>query len=156
MSTYSQLSSRYEGSLGYMPPEYTDSVNVFNVKVDVYSFGFLMLEAATGRQPAIEELWLPEWAIKVVSENREMQMVHPQIIRASGVSEASVKGAAKRQAYNGSGCRFAGHTYLRLIHITHTLLSWSSFVQLIHQCSSSFAVLCVCRSSAVSPSLVRR
>ncbi|CAN6438882.1 unnamed protein product [Victoria cruziana] len=97
--SYSHVSTQVAGTMGYIPPEYKDGWRA-TVKGDVYSFGVLMLEVATGRRPnlAVEEVvvdgkvklvFLVNWAKQLVHESREMDAVE-QILREDA-PEADVK-----------------------------------------------------------------
>ncbi|KAI4352752.1 hypothetical protein L6164_006973 [Bauhinia variegata] len=94
--SHSHVSTQFAGTMGYMPPEYRDGVNVANVKVDVYSFGVLMLETGTGQRPNLalklddRDVGLVEWASKKMGRNEQMQMVDPTISR-EGLREDSVR-----------------------------------------------------------------
>lgn len=91
-------STQAAGTMGYMPPEYKVGVTVAKVEGDVYSFGVLMLEVVTGRRPSWpmredggEEVWLVEWARKMVAEGKEVEVLDESIprdgLRAAEVAE---------------------------------------------------------------------
>ncbi|KAJ7949264.1 Receptor-like kinase [Quillaja saponaria] len=90
----SNISTEVAGTMGYLPPEY-EGYSVATVKGDVYSFGILMMEIATGHQPDSEwqmngkMIGIADWAIEMVVQNSQMQMVDPNIAR-KGLMEASV------------------------------------------------------------------
>ncbi|KAJ7949260.1 Receptor-like kinase [Quillaja saponaria] len=88
--SYSQ-STDVAGTMGYLPPEYRNSSSgKVTVKADVYGFGVLMLEIATGWWPSLfREVDIVDWAINMVAQNSQMQMVDPKISR-KGLIEASV------------------------------------------------------------------
>lgn len=82
------VSTQVAGTMGYMPPEYIHGATVATVMGDIYSFGVLMLETATARRPnwpmkedSGKEVRLVEWATKMVSQNREMEMVDAGILK---------------------------------------------------------------------------
>jgi serine/threonine protein kinase len=92
----SHVSTQVAGTMGYMPPEYKEGLSVATVKADVYSFGILMLEIATGKRPKLptvmngKQVSLVEWAKRMVAQNRQMEMVDANIWR-EGIVEANVK-----------------------------------------------------------------
>ncbi|XP_062020375.1 phytosulfokine receptor 2 [Rosa rugosa] len=92
----SHVSTQFAGTMGYMPPEYKEGFTGATVKADVFSFGILMLEVATGRRPNLpsvfdgKEMGLVEWARKMVAQNRQMEMVDPSISRED-LDEGNVK-----------------------------------------------------------------
>ncbi|KAI6689583.1 hypothetical protein NL676_026411 [Syzygium grande] len=95
-ASQSHVSTQFAGTMGYMPPEYKEGFTAATVKADVYSFGILMLEIATGRRPNLpvmdkgKEVGLVVWAQNMVAENRQMEMVDPAISR-DGLVKARVE-----------------------------------------------------------------
>ncbi|XAR48646.1 Non-specific serine/threonine protein kinase [Bertholletia excelsa] len=94
--SHSHVSTQVAGTMGYMPPEYIYGATVAKAMGDVYSFGILMLEIATGIRPNWpfkedgKEVRLPEWAKKMVDQKREMEMLDANISR-EGLEEEGVK-----------------------------------------------------------------
>ncbi|XP_061345195.1 phytosulfokine receptor 2 [Gastrolobium bilobum] len=92
----SHVSTQFAGTMGYMPPEYKAGLNVANPKVDVYSFGVLMIETASGKRPNLPlklddvDIGLVQWARKMEERNAHMDMVDANISR-EGLREESVK-----------------------------------------------------------------
>ncbi|KAJ6337221.1 hypothetical protein OIU76_006989 [Salix suchowensis] len=87
--------TRVAGTMGYMPPEYKEGAAA-TVRVDVYSFGILMFEVATAERPNLpkvmegKEVWLIEWARKMLGQNRHMEMLDSNTPK-EGLSEDEVK-----------------------------------------------------------------
>ncbi|KAL2343930.1 hypothetical protein Fmac_005215 [Flemingia macrophylla] len=83
---------RVVGTYGYMAPEYAME-GLFSVKSDVYSFGVLLLEIVSGRRNTsfrnTEESSLIEYAWRLWSEQRAMELVDPSIRDSIPESEAS-------------------------------------------------------------------
>ncbi|GFZ09967.1 protein kinase superfamily protein [Actinidia rufa] len=85
------------GTMGYMPPEYIHGCFVATAMGDVYSFGILMLEIATGVQSNLpfkgdedgKEVRLVEWARKMEVRNRQMEILDANVSR-EGIKEAGV------------------------------------------------------------------
>lgn len=94
--SHSHVSTQVAGTMGYMPPEYREGVTMATVKADVYSFGILMFEIATGRRPNLptvldgKELGIVQWARKMVAQERDMEMVDSNISR-EGLRENEVR-----------------------------------------------------------------
>ncbi|XP_040998790.1 phytosulfokine receptor 2 [Juglans microcarpa x Juglans regia] len=94
--SHSHVSTQVAGTMGYMPPEYREGLTMATVKADVYSFGVLLLEIATGMRPNLpavvdgKEVVLVEWAKKMVAQNRQMEMLDANIMREE-LLEANVK-----------------------------------------------------------------
>ncbi|KAL6957571.1 non-specific serine,threonine protein kinase [Sarracenia purpurea var. burkii] len=88
--------------MGYMPPEYIHGATAATVMGDVYSFGILMMEIATGIRPNLpfkeeeedgggggKEVRLVEWARKMGEQNRHMEILDANISR-DGLKEGGV------------------------------------------------------------------
>ncbi|KAI3953226.1 hypothetical protein MKX01_042221 [Papaver californicum] len=85
-ASHSHVSTQVAGTFGYMPPEYRDGVTVATAKADVYSFGILMIEVATGKRPNLptkietgKEIGLVPWAKKMLEEKRHLEIVDESI-----------------------------------------------------------------------------
>lgn len=85
--SHSHVSTQVAGTMGYMPPEYRDGLTVATVKADVYSFGILMFEVATGKRPnwpvkmdGGKEVGLIVWARRMVEEERHVDMIDPLVL----------------------------------------------------------------------------
>ena len=81
----------------YMPPEYKEGLTSATLEADVYSFGILMFEIATGKHPNLptlldgKEVGIVEWARKMLAQDKHMQMVDASIFGEGGLIEAHVK-----------------------------------------------------------------
>ncbi|KAG0448198.1 hypothetical protein HPP92_027942 [Vanilla planifolia] len=77
------VTTRVKGTLGYLAPEYA-MFGKASESCDVYSFGILLLELASGRKP-IEKLSLAvkqsitEWALPLVREKRFEDTADPKL-----------------------------------------------------------------------------
>ncbi|KAK4737719.1 hypothetical protein R3W88_001416 [Solanum pinnatisectum] len=75
---------------GYYAPEVTDIRNV-SQKVDVYSFGTILLELLTGKNPSSvindEGIDLPKWVKCMVEERGTTQVFDPELIRFQNCDE---------------------------------------------------------------------
>ncbi|GMY31328.1 putative serine/threonine-protein kinase [Fagus crenata] len=93
----SHVSTVTAGTKGYIPPEYKKGLIGATLGGDVYSFGILMLEIATGKHPNSptrldgKEVELPHWARQLMEQNQHMEMVDHRILREDGLIEAQVK-----------------------------------------------------------------
>ncbi|KAK7276760.1 hypothetical protein RIF29_17906 [Crotalaria pallida] len=75
----SHITTRVMGTFGYVAPEYANS-GLLNEKSDIYSFGVLLLEAVTGRDPVdyarpANEVNLVEWLKMMVGTRRAEEVV---------------------------------------------------------------------------------
>ncbi|KAM7507918.1 hypothetical protein LguiA_018371 [Lonicera macranthoides] len=86
--SHSHVSTQVAGTMGYMPPEYINGNTMATVTGDVYSFGILMLEIASGRRPNWpfkegdgKEIRLVQWAKNMMEQNRHIEMVDANIMK---------------------------------------------------------------------------
>lgn len=81
----SHVTTRAAGTLGYMAPEYSKTLKA-TLQADVYSFGMMMLELATGRRPNVlvkerNLRTLAKWARELVEESEELELLDPIIVK---------------------------------------------------------------------------
>ncbi|XP_057726657.1 probable receptor-like protein kinase At2g42960 [Arachis stenosperma] len=79
----SHITTRVMGTFGYVAPEYANS-GLLNEKSDIYSFGVLLLEAVTGRDPVDyarppNEVNLVEWLKMMVGTRRAEEVVDSRL-----------------------------------------------------------------------------
>ncbi|CAH9099149.1 unnamed protein product [Cuscuta epithymum] len=79
----SHITTRVMGTFGYVAPEYANT-GMLNEKSDIYSFGVLVLEAVTGRDPVdysrpTNEVNLVEWLKMMVGQRRSEEVVDPNL-----------------------------------------------------------------------------
>ncbi|VFQ64400.1 unnamed protein product [Cuscuta campestris] len=79
----SHITTRVMGTFGYVAPEYANS-GLLNEKSDIYSFGVLLLEAVTGRDPVdygrpANEVNLVEWLKMMVGSRRAEEVADPNL-----------------------------------------------------------------------------
>ncbi|CAA2963683.1 probable receptor kinase At5g18500 [Olea europaea subsp. europaea] len=79
----SHITTRVMGTFGYVAPEYANS-GLLNEKSDVFSFGVVLLEAITGRDPVdysrpAPEVNLVDWLKMMVGARRSEEVVDPKI-----------------------------------------------------------------------------
>ncbi|PNY14942.1 receptor-like protein kinase [Trifolium pratense] len=79
----SHITTRVMGTFGYVAPEYANS-GLLNEKSDVYSYGVLLLEAITGRDPvdynrSAAEVNLVDWLKMMVGNRHAEEVVDPNM-----------------------------------------------------------------------------
>ncbi|XP_022774626.1 probable receptor-like protein kinase At2g42960 isoform X2 [Durio zibethinus] len=79
----SHITTRVMGTFGYVAPEYANT-GLLNERSDIYSFGVLLLEAVTGRDPVdygrpANEVNLVEWLKMMVGTRRAEEVVDPNL-----------------------------------------------------------------------------
>ncbi|XP_042458261.1 receptor-like cytosolic serine/threonine-protein kinase RBK2 [Zingiber officinale] len=95
-----QTSSNFEGTFGYLAPEYcTDGV--VDEKTDVFAFGILLLELITGRRAITsEQESLSMWAKPLLEQDKIKELVDPslgdsydemQLIRAANTARSCIQ-----------------------------------------------------------------
>lgn len=77
------VTTRVKGTLGYLAPEYA-MLGKASESCDVYSFGILLLELASGRKP-LEKLsstlkrTITDWALPLACENKYDELADPKL-----------------------------------------------------------------------------
>ncbi|KAL6008803.1 hypothetical protein ACLOJK_022029 [Asimina triloba] len=79
----SHITTRVMGTFGYVAPEYANT-GLLNEKSDIYSFGVVLLEAITGRDPVdygrpAQEVNLVDWLKLMVGSRRSEEVLDPNI-----------------------------------------------------------------------------
>ncbi|XP_071703524.1 probable receptor-like protein kinase At2g42960 [Rutidosis leptorrhynchoides] len=79
----SHINTRVMGTFGYVAPEYANT-GMLNEKSDIYSFGVLLLEAVTGRDPVdynrvANEVNLVEWLKMMVGNRKAEEVIDPNL-----------------------------------------------------------------------------
>ncbi|XVF59402.1 hypothetical protein PTKIN_Ptkin07bG0272900 [Pterospermum kingtungense] len=82
-SESSYITTRVMGTFGYVAPEYA-STGMLNERSDVYSFGILIMEIITGRNPVDysrppDEVNLIEWLKKMVADRKPEDVLDPKL-----------------------------------------------------------------------------
>ncbi|XP_019152863.1 PREDICTED: phytosulfokine receptor 2-like [Ipomoea nil] len=84
----SHISTEVAGTMGYMPPAYKEGCTKATRLGDVYSFGVLMMEIVTGRQPNIpfrgedgRDVKLNRWVFNMMSQKRYIETIDSNILR---------------------------------------------------------------------------
>ncbi|KAE9600527.1 putative non-specific protein-tyrosine kinase RLK-Pelle-RLCK-XV family [Lupinus albus] len=77
------VGTRVKGSLGYLAPEYT-MLGEANESCDVYSFGIILLQLATGRKVLIQlstskEQLINHWALPLAFEKKYSELADPRL-----------------------------------------------------------------------------
>ncbi|KAK4340773.1 hypothetical protein RND71_039274 [Anisodus tanguticus] len=84
-----ETASAVAGTFGYIAPEYASSFKV-NVKTDIYSYGVVLLELTTGREPILrnEQINLAQWALQRYREgNSILEALDEEVIEASNLEQ---------------------------------------------------------------------
>ena len=110
---HTHVSTRVMGTFGYLAPEYASSGKL-SEKSDVFSFGVMLLELITGRQPIdptdVMEDSLVDWARPIISKGQESgdysELVDPRLennynpeemARMISCAAASIRHSARRR-----------------------------------------------------------
>ncbi|XP_059318627.1 leucine-rich repeat receptor-like serine/threonine-protein kinase BAM3 [Lycium ferocissimum] len=82
-----ETASAIAGTFGYIAPEYASTFKV-NVKTDIYSFGVVLLELTTGREPILREdqMNLAQWAQKCHREGNS-EALDEEVMETSNLEQ---------------------------------------------------------------------
>ncbi|KAL2652613.1 hypothetical protein R1flu_020741 [Riccia fluitans] len=105
-SSSTQIATRIGGTLGYFSPEYATSGKVTE-KLDVFSFGILVLEILAGRKCidltltyAPEQVYLKDWAFHKYTEGKVLDVVERGVL-ATGSAEEILSLKEQERMYEG-------------------------------------------------------
>jgi serine/threonine protein kinase len=78
-----QVTTNIKGTLGYLAPEYA-MLGKASESCDVYSFGILLLELASGRKPIVKvnstlKQSIVDWALPLVCEKNFNELADPRL-----------------------------------------------------------------------------
>lgn len=102
--------SNIKGSIGYMAPEYAAGSKITS-KVDVYSYGIILLEMVSGRSPTCEmfsdgRTTLRQWVVDAIGNGNPLRVVAPHFFEggASGECSSPIKDEMIKALYLGLAC----------------------------------------------------
>ncbi|VAI56845.1 unnamed protein product [Triticum turgidum subsp. durum] len=96
------VTTKVKGTLGYLAPEYA-MLGKAKESCDVYSFGVLLLELASGKKPVEKinpttKLTITEWALPLAREQKFKEMADPKL------GDSFVEAEVKRMVLVGLAC----------------------------------------------------
>ncbi|KAK8278106.1 hypothetical protein V6Z12_D09G018100 [Gossypium hirsutum] len=101
------LTSRVQGTFGYMDPEYFRS-SQFTEKSDVYSFGVVLIELLTGQKPISAEQSEPvrslvSYFLHSMQENSLFNILDPMVVKVGPEQEIIVVAVLAKRCLNLNG-----------------------------------------------------
>lgn len=138
-SARSHVSTQVAGTMGYMAPEYREGNTAATWMGDVYSFGILMFEVATGRRPSWpmkgedgKDVSFVKWTKGMVEAGRGWEILDP-LMEKEGLTCEDVDGflwIAHRSA--NESCR-KRPSMVEVVSLLNQLPCHSSKISVTHQ-----------------------
>ncbi|CAL5379888.1 unnamed protein product [Camellia sinensis] len=102
------LTTRVQGTFGYLDPEYFQSNQFTEKKNDVYSFGVVIVELLTGQKPIFsnrsqESRSLVTYFMESMEENRLLEILDPRTLKEGQKEEMIVVAHLARRCLNLNG-----------------------------------------------------
>lgn len=102
------ITSNIRGSIGYMAPEYAAGSRITS-KVDVYSYGIVLLEMVSGKSPTCEmfsngRTTLRQWVVDAIGDGNPLRTVAPHFFQRGAPGESSIKDEMIKVLYLGLTC----------------------------------------------------